>query len=70
MTLPIDIVFQIIGYLIALAGGYIMLQKQINSNRTAIAVLAERVDSHSDLFKKIENTLERIERKLDGKADK
>jgi hypothetical protein len=34
------------------------------------ARLKAQVESHGDMFEKIERSLERIERKLDGKADK
>ena len=80
-VIPVAIVLEIIGLVIVAGGVFAKLRAEINrsnealgkaaaDNRTAIAVLAARVESHSDLFKKIEHTLERIERKLDDKADK
>ena len=70
MTFTITDLTQIIAYLVAGAGAYMMLQRQINDNRVEVARLKAQVESHSDLFEKIERSLERIERKLDGKADK
>ena len=80
-TIPVAIVLEIIGLLMVAGGVFAKLRSEINrsnenltrttaDNRTAIAVLAARVEGHSELFKKIEHTLERIERKLDDKADK
>ena len=79
--IPVAVVLEIIGLVIVAGGVFAKLRAEINrsnealgkaaaDNRTAIAVLAARVEGHSDLFKKIEHTLERIERKLDDKADK
>lgn len=79
--IPVDVVLEIIGLVIVAGGVFAKLRSELNrssealgraaaDNRTAIAVLAARVEGHSDLFKKIEHTLERIERKLDDKADK
>jgi hypothetical protein len=47
-----------------------LLQRQIADNRVEVARLKAQVESHGDMFEKIERSLERIERKLDGKADK
>lgn len=70
MTFTITDLTQIIGYLVAGAGAYMVLQRQIADNRVEVARLKAQVESHGDMFEKIERSLERIERKLDGKADK
>jgi hypothetical protein len=70
MTFTITDLSQIIGYLIAGAGAYLVLQRQIGDNKVELARLKAQVESHGDMFEKIERSLERIERKLDGKADK
>jgi hypothetical protein len=70
MTFTMTDLTQIIGYLVAGAGAYMLLQRQIADNRVEVARLKAQVESHGDMFEKIERSLERIERKLDGKADK
>ena len=56
-------VVQILGTAAVVAGSHWKLS-------TRVARIETRIDYFDEVFKKLENTLERIERKLDNKADK